>query len=131
MLFQLTSNRAPPPRRQRRDHRIERRTQSESTDEVLKQKSNEMIINDINKQKTMAKAENPLLVRIKNERVIKSLDDLDSEGNFDYQSPVTSPRILHSTKLSVPAKANNFANVREVICLVCYHFFSFACIAIQ
>ena len=111
IAFQLTSNRIPPPRR-RRGQRPERKTQSENIDELLKQRSNELMINDINKQKTMAKAENPLLVRVKNERMIKSLDDLDSVDDIESPGGQQIPPKLPPT--SPTPKTNGESGVSKV-----------------
>lgn len=116
----MTSNRAPPPKR-RRGHRLDRRTQSENVDDLLKQRSNEQMINDINRQKKMVKAENPLLVRVKNEKVAKSLDSLDPDTASDSNligSPQTSPKLS-----SLPSKANGGTQEIEVNGLACLLLF--------
>ena len=122
-VFQLTSNRAPPPKR-RKGHRLERRAQSENIDDLLRQKSNEQMINDINRQRTTVKAENPLLVRVRNEKVAKSLDILDSDTVHDSNligSPQTSPRLS-----SLPSKANGGTQEVEVNGLLCLLVFETA-----
>lgn len=70
---------------------------------MLKQRSNGSIISEINEQKSIAKAENPLLVRIKNERMIKSFDDVNFEedDNSPFTSPLISPKVK-SPPTSIP-----------------------------
>ena len=109
-VFQLTSNRAPPPRN-RRGYRPDRKTQSENLDELLKKKPNELLIDDFSIQRTMAKTENPVLVKVKNERIAKSLDNLDKNSEHTKDSPFHSPKTLAKTSSS---KANKQSESSEV-----------------
>jgi len=105
-LKSLTSNRAPPPRN-RRGHRPERKTQSENLDELLKTKPNELLIDDFSIQRTMAKTENPVLVKVKNERIAKSLENLDKTSANSKDNPWGSPKTLAKASSSKANKQND------------------------
>ena len=110
-FLQLTSNRAPPPRNRKRGRPV-RKTQSADIGTIMRERENDSLDsslrisssetyenrNELNDRSDMNRnnhrtgnAENPLLVRIKNDRVTKSLDETalnrDENGHENIGSP--------------------------------------------
>ncbi|XP_065051161.1 protein FAM13B-like isoform X1 [Rhopilema esculentum] len=114
-LTSLTCNRAPPPRR-KKNNRLQRKTQSENIDELIKngtgysslevplgrQKnsdSNELDMDSVSKndKNKSSNSENPLLIRIKNGRSAKLLSDVCDDADENENNPPNESMVLSSS----------------------------------
>ena len=66
----------------------------------------------------MAKTENPVLVKVKNERIAKSLENLDKTSANSKGSPLGSPKTLAKASSSKANKQNDSNEVDLLFFLI-------------